>query len=91
MEVPIVFKIIVLGQQGQFNAKVGVGKSSMLIRYMKGEFSSHYNVTVGVQFASKAVVVDGNKEVKLQIWDTVTMYFYLGWAGSLQGYCEVVL
>ncbi len=43
----------------------------MLIRYMKGEFSSHYNVTVGVEFASKSVNVDGGKEVKLQIWDTV--------------------
>ena len=37
MEVPLVFKIIVLGQQGMpliYNK--GVGKSSMLIRYMKG-------------------------------------------------------
>lgn len=46
----------------------------MLIRYMKGEFSAHYNVTVGVEFASKSVSVDTNKEVKLQIWDTVTIY-----------------
>lgn len=42
---------------------------------MKGEFSSHYNVTVGVEFASKSVNVDGGKEVKLQIWDTVHFYF----------------
>lgn len=45
----------------------------MLIRYMKGEFSGQYNVTVGVEFASKSVRVDDNKEVKLQIWDTVAM------------------
>ena len=50
----------------------GVGKSSMLIRYVKGQFSEQYNVTVGVEFATKAVEVeDGKKEVKLQIWDTV--------------------
>ena len=44
----------------------------MLIRYMKGQFSGQYNVTVGVEFASKSIKVDGNREVKLQIWDTVT-------------------
>ena len=44
----------------------------MLIRYVKGQFSEQYNVTVGVEFATKAVEVeDGKKEVKLQIWDTV--------------------
>jgi GTPase SAR1 family protein len=46
----------------------------MLIRYMKGEFSSQYNVTVGVEFASKSVTVDNAKEVKLQIWDTVLVH-----------------
>ena len=39
---------------------------------MKGEFSGQYNVTVGVEFASKSIKVDGGTEVKLQIWDTVT-------------------
>lgn len=49
----------------------GVGKSSMLIRYLKGQFSEQYNVTVGVEFASKNIVVESNKEISLQIWDTV--------------------
>lgn len=43
---------------------------------MKGEFSSHYNVTVGVEFASKSINVDGGKEVKLQIWDTVPIFSF---------------
>ena len=42
---------------------------------MKGEFSGQYNVTVGVEFASKSIKVDGGKEVKLQIWDTVNIIF----------------
>lgn len=46
----------------------------MLIRYMKGEFSGQYNVTVGVEFASKSVTVDDGREVKLQIWDTVRYF-----------------
>jgi GTPase SAR1 family protein len=52
---------------------VGVGKSSMLIRYLKGEFSEQYNVTVGVEFASKSVPVQEGKDIKLQIWDTVLL------------------
>ncbi len=54
---------------------VGVGKSSMLIRYIKGQFSDQYNVTVGVEFASKDIVVDANKNVSMQIWDTVLSCF----------------
>ena len=43
------FKIIVLGQQGTILVlSKGVGKSSMMMRYIKGEFSEQYNVTVGV-------------------------------------------
>lgn len=30
----------------------------MLMRYIKNEFSEQYNVTVGVEFASKVVKVD---------------------------------
>ena len=41
------------------------------MRYIKGKFSEHYNVTVGVEFASKAVEVNEKTTVKLQIWDTV--------------------
>jgi len=43
----------------------------MLFRYIKGQFSDQYNVTVGVEFASKNVRVNPETEVKLQIWDTV--------------------
>ena len=48
----LVFKIIVLGQQGtSLYIKIlnkGVGKSSILMRYIKNSFSDQYNVTVGV-------------------------------------------
>lgn len=43
------------------------------MRYLKGEFSESYNVTVGVEFASKLVQVEGSTQVRLQIWDTVRM------------------
>lgn len=45
----IVFKVIMLGAQSiRYLILVGVGKSSMLIRYIKGNFSEEYHVTVGV-------------------------------------------
>lgn len=34
-------------------------------------------MTVGVEFASKSITVDGGKEIKLQIWDTVIYALYL--------------
>lgn len=43
----------------------GVGKSCLLMRYMKDAFSTEYNVTIGVEFLSKVVEVDQNTKVKL--------------------------
>lgn len=43
----------------------------MLNKYIKGEFSEQYNVTVGVEFTSKTIRIDEKTQVKLQIWDTV--------------------
>lgn len=48
-----------------------VGKSSMLVKYIKGEFSNDYNVTVGVEFNSKTVEINEKTSVMLQVWDTV--------------------
>jgi len=55
-------KIIILGDSG-------VGKTSLLVRYVKRQFSSSYKATIGADFLSKEVEVD-NKIVTLQIWDT---------------------
>lgn len=52
----------------------GVGKTAMLNKYIKGEFSEQYNVTVGVEFTSKTIRIDEKTQVKLQIWDTVTIH-----------------
>ena len=61
-ELTYLFKIIIIGD-------AGVGKSNMLIRYLKDEFDSSKAPTVGVEFASKMVKVDKDY-AKLQIWDT---------------------
>ncbi|KAG9231693.1 putative ras-like GTP-binding protein [Amylocarpus encephaloides] len=58
-------KIVVLGAQG-------VGKTSLLYRYIKNQFSpASTTSTVGASFMTKRVVDDeSDTVVRLQIWDT---------------------
>ena len=75
------FKIIIVGNSG-------VGKSNILGRYIKNEFNEETKSTVGVEFASKKVNVNG-VNIKLQIWDTagqeryrsITSAYYKGSKG----------
>lgn len=57
------FKMIIIGPPG-------VGKSSLLNRFTRGEFRDGYNPTLGVEFYSKVINLDEETQVKLQIWDT---------------------
>jgi GTPase SAR1 family protein len=47
----------------------GVGKSNILMRYIKNCFIKT-NSTIGVEFALKNVTLPNQKTVKAQIWDT---------------------
>ncbi|KAM7375393.1 hypothetical protein PAMA_014478 [Pampus argenteus] len=55
-------KVILLGDGG-------VGKSSLMNRYVTNKFDSHLFHTIGVEFLNKELQVDGHA-VTLQIWDT---------------------
>jgi small GTP-binding protein len=55
-------KIVVVGESG-------VGKSQILRRFARDEFQLDTRATIGVEFASKQVQVDGISH-KLQVWDT---------------------
>ena len=46
-----------------------VGKSSILYRFIVGEFREDIDSTVGASFMGKVIMV-GNKKIKLNIWDT---------------------
>ncbi len=46
-----------------------VGKTSLMQRYVKSNFSNQYKATIGAEFLSKEIVVD-DKVVTMQIWDT---------------------
>jgi len=71
------FKFILVGDAGRHKIKLhfinfqGVGKTSILLRYTKNEFINDYQVTVGAEFGSRVINIDGGHKVKLQIWDTV--------------------
>ncbi|GMH39247.1 hypothetical protein BSKO_07145 [Bryopsis sp. KO-2023] len=55
-------KVIILGDSG-------VGKTSLMNQYVNKKFSSQYKATIGADFLSKEVQIDGSL-VTLQIWDT---------------------
>lgn len=46
-----------------------VGKSNLLLRYTKDEYNPDMKMTIGVEFATKSVEVEGSR-VKAQLWDT---------------------
>ncbi|PVU90184.1 hypothetical protein BB561_004995 [Smittium simulii] len=58
----ILLKIIILGDSG-------VGKTSLMNQYVNRKFTGQYKATIGADFLTKEVVVDG-KLITLQIWDT---------------------
>lgn len=48
---------------------IGVGKSSIVSRFVDGDFDGKTVGTVGIDFKDKEVEID-NKTVNIQIWDT---------------------
>jgi len=80
------FKVVLIGDSG-------VGKSNLLSRFTRGEFNIDTKSTIGVEFATRSINVDG-KTVKAQIWDTagqeryraITSAYYRGAVGALLVY-----
>ena len=67
------FKILVIGSSGKHSVMLGVGKSSILLKYIKNTFCYDYQVTTGAEFYSKTVKINDKHSANLQIWDTVIM------------------
>ncbi|XP_028755551.1 ras-related protein RABA1f-like [Neltuma alba] len=80
------FKVVLIGDSG-------VGKSNLLSRFTRNEFSLESKSTIGVEFATRSIKVD-DKIVKAQIWDTagqeryraITSAYYRGAVGALLVY-----
>ncbi|CAA3012507.1 ras-related RABA1f-like [Olea europaea subsp. europaea] len=80
------FKVVLIGDSG-------VGKSNLLSRFTRNEFSQQSKSTIGVEFATRSIQVE-DKVVKAQIWDTagqeryraITSAYYRGAVGALLVY-----
>ncbi|KAI3948942.1 hypothetical protein MKW98_021548 [Papaver atlanticum] len=85
-EYDYLFKIVLIGDSG-------VGKSNILSRFTRNEFCLESKSTIGVEFATRTLQVDG-KTIKAQIWDTagqeryraITSAYYRGAVGALLVY-----
>ncbi len=60
-ETEYILKYIMIGDSG-------VGKSSILNTYMTDEFDTSINSTIGVEFYTKRLEIDG-KKFKIHLWD----------------------
>jgi small GTP-binding protein len=56
------FKLVLLGESA-------VGKSSLVLRFVKGQFHEYQESTIGAAFLTQTVVLD-DTTVKFEIWDT---------------------
>ena len=80
------FKYIIVGD-------TAVGKSCLLLQFTDKRFQPVHDLTIGVEFGSRTVNVNG-QQVKLQIWDTagqekfrsITRSYYRGAVGALLVY-----
>jgi GTPase SAR1 family protein len=51
----------------------GVGKTSLLLKYVQNKFSYDYQVTTGIEFFTKEVAINEKTAINLQVWDTVVL------------------
>jgi len=80
------FKVVLVGDSG-------VGKSNLLTRFTRNDFTMDSKATIGVEFSTRALSVE-DKNIKAQVWDTagqekfraITSAYYRGAIGALLVY-----
>ncbi|KAL3693753.1 hypothetical protein R1sor_007404 [Riccia sorocarpa] len=85
-KIDFLFKVVLIGDSA-------VGKSQLLARFSRNEFSLESKATIGVEFQTRTIVVQ-QKTIKAQIWDTagqeryraVTSAYYRGAVGAMLVY-----
>ncbi len=81
---PIKKKICLLGD-------VGVGKTSLIRRFVENIFDDSYLTTIGVKVSQKRISLTGEKDVLMMIWDVegfnkpgvVSPNYFMGAAGAM--------
>ncbi|CCG81060.1 putative RAB GTPase Ypt5 [Taphrina deformans PYCC 5710] len=57
------FKLVLLGESA-------VGKSSLVLRFVKDQFSDYRESTIGAAFLTQSLTLDERTTIKYEIWDT---------------------
>ncbi|TCD70610.1 Ras- protein Rab-11A [Steccherinum ochraceum] len=86
------FKVVLIGDSGVGKSNRTLG-AALLSRFTRNEFNLESKSTIGVEFATRSLNVDG-KNIKAQIWDTagqeryraITSAYYRGAVGALLVY-----
>lgn len=70
------FKLVLLGESA-------VGKSSLVLRFVKGQFHEYQESTIGAAFLTQTLSME-DSEVKFEIWDTAgqVIHYFIN-------YCEL--
>jgi len=55
-------KVIIIGEPG-------VGKTSLVKKFVSGQFSSDYRSSIGTNIFIKKLILEGDNVVSIQIWD----------------------
>jgi small GTP-binding protein len=56
------FKIIIIGDPG-------VGKTSLVKKFVTNKFSKDYRITIGTNIFTKEISLKNNQIIKMQLWD----------------------
>jgi len=77
-------KVIIIGE-------AGVGKTSLVKKFVSGRFTSDYRVSIGANLFVKELILNSDVDVSIQIWDiagqekweTMRHLYYKGAHGAL--------
>jgi len=83
-------KVLTIGESG-------VGKTCLIQRFNKNEFSMNHLSTIAIDFKLKTIEVSGAK-IKMQIWDTagqerfntLTTSFFKGGINRIRWHCALL-
>jgi len=76
-------KMILLGESG-------VGKTSIIKKYLFNEFSSEYTPSSAMNYVEKIITVD-NKKIRLNIWDTIGQEKYRALSKLFLNETEIII
>ncbi|KAL4067306.1 ras family-domain-containing protein [Scleroderma yunnanense] len=78
------FKLVLLGESA-------VGKSSLVLRFVKNQFDDYRESTIGAAFLTQTVTLDDQTIVKFEIWDTAGQERYKAPMYYRNANCAVVV